>query len=340
MMKKRSELPVVDPVYATYHYQGVGGAIIGENPTIRNWYLNEIMILGCTRRFLRGFTSPEIYIYKSSWIDNPYLERKWCPMQFVEGYIHPVIRNLIDRGYYAYYGGIDDYYIPGKTYYHERHFEHDGLICGYDQKDKTYCIYAYDKQWLYRKFWTPQRGVERGRRAMFKKGVYGSLYGIRPKKDIVEFSSATALKNIREYLDSTKEKYPESEQGAVLGVVVQEYIAEYVRRLFLGEIPYERMDQRVFRLIWEHKHLMHERIRCIEAELLLGTDISDVYSSLVRDANTMRMLYARHRMKRDDRVLPVIHDKLLKMNEQEQDLLTKLLEKSKGEFTNEALEIY
>ncbi len=332
MKKKKNELEIVEPVYATYHYQGVGSAVIAENPSIRNWYLNEIMILGCTRRFLRGFTSPEIHVYKSSWIDNPYLERKWCPMQFVEGYIHPIIRNFIDRGYYVCYGGIDDYYIRGKTFYHTRHFEHDGAICGYDQEAKTYCIYSYDDQWVYRKFWTPQRGVEAGRRAMFKKGVYGSIYGIRPKKETVEFSSRKALETIREYLDSTKEQYPESEEGTVHGIVVQEYIAEYVRRLFSGEIPYERMDQRVFRLIWEHKRLMHERIRSIEKQLDLGADISQAYASLVRDADGMRMLYAAHRMKRHDSVLPVIRKKLLTMNEREHYLLTDLLQKGKGEF--------
>ena len=58
-----------------------------------------------------------------------------------------LIRSLIDNGYYVAFGGVDDYYMEGKSWYQEKHFDHDGLIVGYDQNDKTYTIYAYDQNW-------------------------------------------------------------------------------------------------------------------------------------------------------------------------------------------------
>ena len=75
-MKKKIELPLVEPLYSTYHYQGPGTAVLINNPSIRNWYLNQVMILTCTRKFLNGFTTPEIGMAESSWNANPYFDKK------------------------------------------------------------------------------------------------------------------------------------------------------------------------------------------------------------------------------------------------------------------------
>ena len=330
-MKKKIELPLVEPLYSTYHYQGPGTAILVNNSSIRNWYLNQVMILTCTRKFLNGFTTPEIGMAESSWNANPHLDKKSYSMQFMEGHTHFVIRKLLDAGYYVCFSGIDDFYVEGKTWYHKRHFNHDGCICGYDQENKTYCIYSYDQNWIYQKFWTTQKSFDAGRKARFKKGQYGNICGIKPKVEQIAFSHETALKNIAQYLDSNLEKYPETEDGTVSGVVVHDYIAKYIGKLYDGSIPYEKMDRRVFRMIWEHKKVMLERIALIEDALSTDHAISERYRSVVREADNCRMLYAAHHMKQRNSVLPIIQKKLLALKEKEQKLLTELLEKAKGE---------
>lgn len=329
--KKKIELPLDEPLYSTYHNQGPGSAATVNNPSIRNWYLNQVMILTCTRKFLNGFTTPQIGIAESSWNANPYFDKKWYGMQFLEGHTHFVIRKLLDAGYYVCFGGIDDYYVEGKSWYHERHFVHDGCICGYDQESKSYCIYAYDQNWIYQKFWTSQKSFDAGRKSQFKKGRYGSICGIKPKGDQITFSHENALKKIAEYLDSNMEKYPESAEGTVSGIVVHDYIAKYVGKLYDGSIPYEKMDRRVFRMIWEHKKVMQQRIGLIETALQLDDSISKAYNSVVREADNCRMLYAAHHMKQRTSVLPMIQKKLLALKEREQELLIELLQKSKGE---------
>lgn len=331
MNEKKIELPLLEPLYSTYHYQGPCTAILTSNPSIKNWYLDQVMILTCNRKYLTGFTTPEISVAGSSWEDNPYFDKKWCNMQFLEGYIHFVIRKLLEAGYYVCFGGIDDYYVEGKSWYHERHFNHDGCICGYDQENKTYCIYSYDQNWIYRQFWTPQKSFEAGRKAMFRKGQYGNLCGIKPKGDQIVFSPEIALKKIGEYLNSNLEKYPETEEGTVFGIVVHDYIAKYVGKLYDGSIPYNRMDRRVFRLIWEHKKAMLERIKLIEDALSLDHSLSEAYKSVVREADNCRMLYAAHHMKQRNSVLPVIQKKLMSLKEKEKEILENLLEATKGD---------
>ena len=68
-MDKRVTLPLIDPLYSTFHHQGPATATITKNPTIRNWYLNESMNLVCTRKFLNGYTTPEITIWASSYLN-------------------------------------------------------------------------------------------------------------------------------------------------------------------------------------------------------------------------------------------------------------------------------
>ena len=338
-MNKHVELSLVEPLYSTYQCQGPGTATIENNQSVRNWYLNQVMNLTCSRKFLNGFTTPEITIADSSWSANPYLDKRWISTRFTKGYINPIIRELLDNGFYVAFCGVDDYYIKGKSWYKERHFSHDGLICGYDQNDKTYCMYAYDSNWIYRKFWTPQKDFNAGRVAMRKKGTFSSICGLKVKEDKIEFLPDIAIQKIKEYLDSSLEKYPFAGEGNVYGIVVHEYIAEYVTKLYTGDIPYERMDRRVFRLIWEHKKVMLERIVNIEKCLNLPDEVSEQYKSIVSEANTVRMLYASHHMKRRDSVLPIIKKKLLNLADKEKELLTLFVDIAGKELENEAVEV-
>ena len=329
-MKNKVELPLIEPIYSAYHNQGTGSAIIVNNPSIRNWYMNQVMILTCTRKFLNGFTTPEINIAESHWNTNPHLDRKWYAMQFLEGHVHFVIRKFLDAGYYVYFNGIDDYYVEGKSWYHQRHFKHDGCICGYDQTNKTYCIYSYDQNWIYKKFWTTQKSFDNGRKAQFKISPTGGICGIRPKQDQVVFSHDTAIKKIAEYLDSNIDKYPEAAEGTVSGIIVHDYIAKYIGMLYDGSIPYENTDRRVFRVIWEHKKAMLERIKLIEDSLSFDHSISEAYTSVVSESDNCRMLYASHNIKQRNSLLTIIQKKLLALKEAEKTLLEKLIEKTKG----------
>lgn len=338
-MKKCLELPLITPMYSAYHHQGPATAIISKNISIRNWYLNQIMNLKCSKKFLKGYTSPQAIILDAAWNDNPYIDKRWISTQFAKGYINPIIRELIDNGFYVVFSEVDDYYIKGKSWYKQKHFCHDGLICGYNQIDKTYCIYAYDSNWIYKKFWIPQKDLNAGIISMRKKGVFSKICGIKVSEEQIDFSTETAVQSIKEYLDSDLTKYPFDSEEDAYGIVVHKYIAEYVCKLYDGDIPYERMDRRIFRLIWEHKRVMFERMRKIEHSLQLDNKISNEYYSLIAEANTIRMLYASHHMKRRDSVLPIIKNKLLNLMEKEKELLTLLVDRAEKELENGTMEV-
>lgn len=163
---------------------------------------------------------------------------------------------------------------------------------------------------------------------MRKKGVISSLCAIKPKSDAVAINPEVAIQKMREYLDSNMKKYPKSKEGDVHGIAVHDYIAMYVDKLYDGSIPYERMDRRVFRLIWEHKKAMLERLEKIENTLGLSNRTSTAYKKIVAEADKMRMLYASHHMRRRDAVLPIIHNRLIDVKKHERELLKNFIKKT------------
>lgn len=329
-------LPLGEPFYSTYHFQGIIGAVSLSNPSIRNWYLNNSVSLTCERVFLYGFSSPHLNIINSSWLDTPCFDKYIHPTRFIESHIHELICAMLDSGYYVNFDGIDDYYMDGKSWYGKRHFCHDGLIYGYDLEKDTYHVYAYDSQWTYRGFEVPRESFERGRLSMTEHGIYGSLCGVKPYDAYVEFDINKVYESIVGYLNSSLEMYPFSGEGAVNGIVVHEYIAAYVDRLYHGLIQYNKMDWRIFRVLWEHKRFMLERIKKIEGMLKLAPDLSKQYEEIVRKSNEMRMMYASHRKKRRDSVLPIIKSKLLEVNSCERRILEEAAEVLHNRLSNES----
>ena len=120
--------------------------------------------------------------------------------------------------------------------------------------------------------------------------------------------------------------YPFEEDKTPYGIAVQNYIVKYLDKLIEGVIPYENIDRRIFRLVWEHKKAMFERIETIEKMLELDSVLSDEYINIVKMADNMRMLYASYRIKKRDGLLPLIKNELIKLIEAEKMILTKFVD--------------
>ncbi len=337
-MKKIVELPLIEPIYSTYHYQGSGTVIYGNNLSIRNWYLNNAVNLTCQRDFLFGVNTPRISIVNSNWTTIPCFESYWYITRFLKGSTGRLIREFLDQGYYVYFSGVDDYYIKGKTFYKKRHFKHDGLICGYNQEDKTYCVFAYDEKWVYNKFWIPQKSFEIGRQAGEPQNYNYHICGIKAKDEEIKLDCEVILKNIKEYLDSSLEKYPPNECGDVFGIVVHDYIAMYIDKICNGDITFENVDKRVFRLIWEHKKAMEERIEKVEQQMKLNSNFSKKYKKIVAESDKTRMIFAAYLQNNKVALLPLIKGKLIHIKNNENKLLEKFVLKIESEMRKNAVE--
>lgn len=323
-MNDKTKLPLIQPLYSTYHFQGSGCAIINNNLSIKNWYYNNAIQLECNRAFIAAYTSPVISVKNSSFKDNPFLNKKIIAMEELGDRIHDVIRQLINEGNYIFFDGIDDFYMNGKSWSGERHVLHDGLIYGYDLQERTYDIYAYNKTWQYKPFTIEIDVFEEARKKTFKEYCgFITAISVSPETAIIDIEKI--CNELNDYINSDFIKYPPYINENASGIVVHDYIATYMYKYLNGAVPYERLDRRIFRMLWEHKNVMLERIQSVEQLLGLGNEHSCSYKKITQTANNLRLMYASHMIKRKDDVLKILLEETIKLKETEQIILNELL---------------
>lgn len=110
MKASRIDLPLCAPIYSVSHGQGSVTSILHDNISLRNWYLNNSMVLSVRDGNPGGLFRPNIDICQSGPEDNPYIERQEILLTFLDGAVCRVIKNMINKGYYVYFGAIDDSY--------------------------------------------------------------------------------------------------------------------------------------------------------------------------------------------------------------------------------------
>ena len=327
-MTKSVALPFVVPNFATVQSSGAAEFAMIGHPTAYDQTLNQATSMRCTRSFLKGFTSPEVNIPDIKIHSYKFIKRYGVSFRYTYAYCLDIIKAMLDDGMYIFYNRVDDFYLPGKSWYGTRHLHHDGIICGYDDNDETISIAAHDINWVYSLIRVPQKSFLEALRSSLDAKQYGSMIAYNIKENtVVEIKEAEMLKHLREYLDSSFEKYPTNEEGEVFGTVVHDYLAMYIDKLKDGSIPYEKMDWRALRPIWEHKKCMLERIKAVEKKNGWTDELSTHYIPIVEKANCIRMMYAMYHKNHNDKLLDKIRDGLLDVAKNDRALVEEFIKK-------------
>lgn len=324
-MERAKQLSYTEPPFCTYQYFGSPGVVAMQIPTAYNHYLNHSINLDCGRRFLTGYTSPDMSVSCSALQDMPFIERINVRRSFIDGCELDVIRNMIDDGYYVCFNMVDVYYIEGMLWFQEFHNLHDGMICGYDDNDHTLTIAAYDSRWIYRSFKTSQEGFVKALASAKERGGYDGFIGLKPRDETIPLDLQAIAGHLEEYL--TPDLYGRSIEGPdpIHGIVVHDFVCLYLQFLLDGEIPYDRKDRRIMRLIYEHKKCMADRIAAVEKELGCPPDFSRRYTTVVESATRAHTYYATYRIKKKDELLHLIQRELTVMKAIEEDILPDIL---------------
>lgn len=325
-------LPYVEPMYSTYHYLSNAGIPAKQNETSDNWYYNNTVEWRCTRKFLQGFTTPEMGLSIGGIWNMPFLTKSGINTRFARRCSTDIIKTMLDDGFYVAFGGVDDYYVKGKSWYRERHFNHDGLIIGYDDERETFTIAAYDQRWIFNVFETPQAGFAEAITVPCDKGEYGGLHAVKINDEVHELDLRVIQDQLQNYLSSGIKKYPPQIPDAAWGIVVYDYICMYLDKLADGSIPHERRDRRIFRLIWEHKKCMLGRIGAVEKLCGWENKFSTAYEEVVHLADRARFIYSKFVIKYSNTSLEKIQVLLMQMKKLELDLLTDFLSRLEGEL--------
>lgn len=318
-------LPYVEPMYSTYNGLASAGIPAKQNDTSDNWYYNNTLNWHCTRKFLHGFTSPQLSLSCGSIWNIPFLDKIGVCTRVARRCAFDIIKTMIDDGFYVEFCGVDDYYVKGKSWYKEQHFNHDGLIIGYDDENGTLFIAAYDKRWMFTVFETPQECFMEGMNVLCNKGTYGGLYAVRATNEPQKLNIENIYNELKKYLSSNINDYPLDDPDLVWGVVVYDYLCMYLDKLADGSVPHERRDRRVFRLVWEHKKCMLGRIKAVEELYGWDNKLSSAYEKAVELANKIRFIYSKFVIKYSNRHLENIQVLLMQIKILELNLLGRFL---------------
>lgn len=324
-MERAKQLPYTEPPFCTYQYYASPGVVAMQNPTAYNHYLSHSILLTCGRRFLSGYTSPDLYVHHLTLGDLHFVHHIDIKRSFIDGCELDVIRNMIDEDYYVCFNMVDIFYIDNILWSGEKHHLHDGMICGYDDNDHTLTIAAYDNRWIYRNFKASQESFVNALVHGKEQGGYDGFIGLKPKNDTVLLDIHAIAEHLEDYL--SPDLYGTSFEGPdpVRGIIVHDYLRLYLQFLLDGEIPYDRKDRRIMRLIYEHKKCMADRIAAVENKLGCPPDFSSRYAPAVESANRAHTYYVAYRMKQKDELLRLIQKELATMKAVEEDVLPDVL---------------
>ena len=335
----RTELEYREPPFCAYHYMASHGVVALENPSGMVWFYQNCTGLSCGRRFLDGYTAPELAVTRHGILANPHIDSYIVNAWFCPEDMRKTAKRMLDMGYYVLFDHVDDYYVEGKSFFGERHFYHDGLILGYDDTAGTLILAAYNNKWSYGVFETSMDGFMKGLLAAAEAGERPRFIAARAKKEEPSSLDIPAVfRTVEAYLRTNPTVHDCAARGEVRGTDVHLCLVRYLELLAEGGIPYEKMDWRVMRLLWEQKKCLCGCIREVERALSFSDEVSRSYQAVVDSANLLRIQYARYHMKRDDALIPKMTARMLNIKENEVLLLEKWMEKVKKRGNEDAVE--
>lgn len=323
--KTKVQLPFFEPMLSTLHNSVATELVMATNPSARNQILNQCTNICCKKAFLEGYTG-----FCASVVDSTpakFENLKTFPVDltytsFAE--MKMIIKRMLDNGLYIFFNGIDDYYIPGKTFYGKKHRNHDGVFTGYDETDKTYTIAAYNSDWVLSNFKIPQKSFFLSVKKALERGYTPFIRGLLAKDGETEINIQAIIVGLQKYIDENNKQ----SDKLVYGIEVYDYFSKYAEKLLSGEIKHANMDWRCLRTFWEFRVCMLERIRTIESQLDLGDEISEKYAPIVEETNELRMQYAIYHKKQRDTLLSNIKDELLKLKDKEIEIIKEFIKQT------------
>lgn len=331
-MPNTVSLPFCVPWFAGSQGYAAPGLAMASHPTAYNGYLNQTTTLGCHKHFLNSGTSPGIFIPRADLGAFDCLEKYSVSSKFGYPYYKELIKAMLNEDFYIYFSGVDDFYLPGKSWYGTRHMSHDGVICGYNENDGTYSIAAYDINWVFNLIRVPQNCFIEGVKACLEIKKIGGLTAYKVKEGTtVCLNEPMILRYLNEYINQTADEFSLDPNGVVEGIAVQDFLAMYIDKLKDGSIPLDRMDWRVLRPVWEHKRCMLDRIRAIEQQNQWNDQLSEAYRLLVQSSDRARMMYAMYHKNQNESLLDKIKYNLLNGKEKEYEILKKLIDRMQEE---------
>ncbi|MEV5027399.1 hypothetical protein [Paenibacillus sp. LPE1-1-1.1] len=256
------------------------------------------------------------------WID--FFAGKELVQHYKDGMVDFLIDQLNMNKYVEF--TVDEFFIPGTSFYKKFTMGHQILVHGYDLNKKTFNIATFIQE----QFTIDAEISFHELLEAFQNAPWFFCFLIRiPDEPIKPVMDITKICNtIENYLAGRRSANDESRQGqdtSVYGIRIYECVTAYVDCLINRKTHY---DVRPLHLLWEHKKLMKMRIEAMEAADLLNPEqgVTVRYTEVESLVRISRALLMKYQITKGINLLDKIKVNLKKTLELETELLTEVLD--------------
>lgn len=225
--------------------------------------------------------------------------------------------NLIDQNNYLLLYIVDEYYLSYSKYYHSIHRIHDTYIYGYD--DTNFYILAYNQGKL-------------SRIKVDAKEVEEALYHQLNVTEDVSFchfrfydncNVSIDFKCIRDQLELYLQGTGVNDKKLIYGIKTYDIINNYLD--YMDKNPLCDINYKHFRVLWEHKKIMCERVEKLSKMIDIDNSILDTSKEIERLTNSLFMLVIKYNVKRSEIIIDRAKKQLNVIKEKEVKMITDLI---------------
>lgn len=177
---------------------------------------------------------------------------------FNEKTLFEFLKERIDSNSYLLFYEVDEYFLSYSEKYKKKHYKHDLYIYGYE--DDFFHVLAYSKNKL-EKIKVNKKEIIN---CVLKTNMndIGNFCSFRIAQAVeVKIDSKYIARNIDDYCH---ERTGFDNTNQALGMEVWKYIINSIEKYMKGgNYIQEEFDLRVFRMVWEHKKLMSNRLNAL-----------------------------------------------------------------------------
>lgn len=252
------ELPYVTPVTETYQGLAFIQGIILATENVKDAYFNHYHQLVCNNTGVLEDVS--LNLDKSLWDD--YRLEGTAEMDLYNfknmsrEYIVDFLKERIDQDIYILCYQIDEFYLSYTTFYQKMHHDHDLYIFGYDDESRCFIAMAYSVG-RFIKLNVPYEEVVD---ALYNQEDIENASFCTFRPCIAVHSKADGEKILKDYNEYfNPELVTAKELGKCYGTDCYNALIWSLMNLYEREnVNSYTIDMRAFRMLWEHKKIMHE----------------------------------------------------------------------------------
>lgn len=213
--------------------------------------------------------------------------------------------DQINKGYCLNVFAVDEFFVSDSNAYKKKHYIHETLIYGYDNKSKVFKVVGYDKQENFTKFTYKIEEFAKAFKGAINNPPYylvDALHSIKIRHFFCNyiFSMDNFVTELERYIYSIpdyKKKYFSlaSEDLTSYGISVYDEMINKIEEKINGNHDID-ITYLCFHFIYEHKLMIIERLKFIKSKYIKGSyydELIDRYEKIVAKSNSIRINFLK-----------------------------------------------